>query len=162
MKLRVYIETTIPSYLTAWPSRDLIQAAHQQATREWWDRRVAFDLVASALVIEECGAGDPTAAAARLAVLNGLPLVAVTDAAIELAKGLATDVPLPPRAATDALHVATAAVHGIDFLLTWNCTHLANAVLRCRIEGVCRARGYRPPAICTPDELMPEGTDDAG
>ena len=111
MKPRVYIETTVPSYLTAWPSRDLIRAAHQHVTREWWGRRKAFDLVASALVIEECEAGDPTAAAARLAALDGLPLVAVTDAAVELAKALVADVPLPPRAAADALHVAAAAVH---------------------------------------------------
>ena len=95
MKPRVYIETTIPSYLTAWSSRDLIRAAHQQATR---DRRAAFDPVASALVIEECEAGDPTAAAARLAVLDGLPLLAVTDTAIELASHLVSDVPLATRA----------------------------------------------------------------
>ena len=79
-----------------------------------------------------------------------------------LAEDLVSDVPLPPRAATDAFHVATAAVHRIDFLLTWNCTHLANAALRVRIEEVCRARGVRPPTICTPEELMPEGSDDAG
>jgi predicted nucleic acid-binding protein len=162
MKPRVYIETTIPSYLTAWSSRDLIRAAHQQTTREWWDRRAAFELVLSALVIEECEAGDPTAAAARLAVLDSLPLVAVTDAAIELAKYLVSDVPLPTQASTDALHVATAAIHRIDYLLTWNCTHLANAVLRVRIEDVCRTRGVRPPTICTPEELMPEKSDDAG
>ena len=162
MKPRVYIETTIPSYLTAWPSRDLIRAAHQQATREWWDRRAAFELVVSALVVRECEAGDPDAAAARLAALADLPLIAVTDAAVGLAQDLVAGVPLPPRAGVDALHIATAAVHGIDYLLTWNCTHIANAALRIRVEEVCRERGHRPPVICTPEELMTEETDDKG
>ncbi len=141
MNPRVYIETTIPSYLTAWPSRDLIRAAHQQTTREWWHRRAVFEVVASALVVEECGAGDPDAAAARLAVLAGLPLLAVTDAAVGLARELAAGIPLPPRAGVDALHIATAAVHGVDYLLTWNCTHMANAALRGRVEGCAGVGG---------------------
>lgn len=162
MKPRVYIETTIPSYLTAWPSRDLIQAAHQQATREWWETRDRFEVVASALVVEECEAGDPTAAAERLAAIAGIPLLGVTDAAVALARELVAEVRLPPKAATDALHIATATVHGVEYLLTWNCTHIANAVLRVGVEAVCWDRGYRPPVICTPEELMTGGTDDNG
>lgn len=157
MKPRVYVETTIPSYLTAWPSRDLMRAAHQQATREWWARREAFEVVASALVVQECETGDATAAAARLASLEGVSLLGVTPAAV--ARLLVASVPLPPRAEADALHVATAALHRVEYLLTWNCTHLANATLRGRIDGVCRGAGFRPPAICTPLELMPEGSD---
>jgi hypothetical protein len=158
MKPRVYIETTIPSYLTAWPSRDLIRAAQQQVTREWWDRRDAFDLFVSPLVFIECEAGDAAAAAERLAVLAGIPLLDQTPAVSALAEALAREVPIPPRAQADAVHIATAAVHGMQYLLTWNCTHIANATLRPQIEATCRAAGCEPPLICTPQELAaPEG-----
>ena len=97
MKPRVYIETTVPSYLTAWPSRDLIRVAYQQLTREWWDRhRAGFDLVVSQLVLDECAAGDPGAAAARLAAIADLPLLAATEEAGKLARELIAGVPLPP------------------------------------------------------------------
>ncbi len=160
MKPRVYLETTIPSYLTAWPSRDLVRAAHQQITRDWWDRRRAkFELYISQVVLRECQAGDATAAAERLKILQDLPLLEQTEGATRLAQALVDRVPLPERAAVDALHVAIAAVHGVDFLLTWNCTHIANATLRDRIESVCRENGYEPPAICTPDELLADEGD---
>jgi hypothetical protein len=157
MKPRVYLETTIPSYLTAWPSRDLVRAAHQQITREWWDRRRGqFELFISQVVVRECQAGDPDAAAQRLDVLRDLPLLEQTEEATALAQALLEQVPLPDRAAVDALHIAVATVHGMDYLLTWNCTHIANAALRDPIESVCRASGYEPPAICTPEELLSE------
>src|SRR5579862_1002093 len=143
MKPTVYLETTIPSYLTAWPSRDLVRAAHQQITREWWEkRRTEFELYISQVVLRECQAGDATAAADRLNVLHELPLLEQTQEATQLAQALVDRVPLPERAAVDALHVAIAAVHGMDYLLTWNCTHIANATLRAAIESVCRASGY--------------------
>jgi len=160
MKPRVYLETTIPSYLTAWPSRDLVRVAHQQITRDWWDRRRAeFELYISQVVLRECQAGDATAAAERLKILQDLPLLEQTEEATRLAQALVDRVPLPERAAVDALHVAIAAVHGVDYLLTWNCTHIANATLRDPIESVCRENGYEPPAICTPDELLAEEGD---
>jgi hypothetical protein len=160
MKPRVYLETTIPSYLTAWPSRDLVRAAHQQITREWWEkRRTEFELYISQVVVRECQAGDATAAADRLKVLQDVPLLEQTQEATQLAQALVDQVPLPERAAVDALHVAIAAVHGMDYLLTWNCTHIANATLRGPIESVCRASGYEPPGICTPDELLAEEGD---
>jgi predicted nucleic acid-binding protein len=160
MKPSVYLETTIPSYLTAWPSRDLVRAAHQQITRDWWDkRRAEFELYISQVVLRECQAGDATAAAERLKVLQDLPLLEQTEEATRLAQALVDRVPLPERAAVDALHVAIAAVHGVDYLLTWNCTHIANATLRDPIESVCRENGYEPPAICTPDELLAEEGD---
>ena len=160
MKPRVYLETTIPSYLTAWPSRDLVRAAHQQITRDWWDRRRAeFELYISQVVLRECQAGNATAAAERLKLLQDLPLLEQTEEATRLAQALVDRVPLPERAAVDALHVAIAAVHGVDYLLTWNCTHIANATLRDPIESVCRENGYEPPAICTPDELLAEEGD---
>ena len=155
MKPRVYLETTIPSYLRAWPSRDLVRAAHQQITREWWhQRRTQFEVFISQVVLRECQAGDPTAAADRLEVLQELSLLEQTDEATKLAQGLVEQVPLPDRAAVDALHIAIASVHGMDYLLTWNCTHIANATLRDPIESVCRAGGFEPPTICTPEELL--------
>jgi hypothetical protein len=156
MRPTIYLETTIPSYLTAWPSRDLVRAAHQQITREWWARRDKFDLYSSRLVVQECQAGDAQAAADRLAALRGIPLLAQEDEVGELAEALVRDVPLPEKAVADALHIATAAVHGMQYLLTWNCTHIANATLRPRIEAVCRAAGFEPPLICTPEELPTE------
>ena len=155
MKPRVYLETTIPSYLTAWVSRDLVTAGHQQTTREWWDaRRKDFDFFVSQFVIDEAGAGDPDAARRRLEMLVNVPLLDPGPDVHTLAGELMKRVPLPPNAAADSLHIAIATIHGIDYLLTWNCTHIANAALRPRIEGVCRDYGYEPPVICTPEELL--------
>lgn len=160
MKPRIYLETTIPSYLTAWPSRDLVRGAHQQITRAWWDRRRDdFDLFISQFVLDEAGAGDPSAAQRRLAVMNDLQLLDASEEVELLASELVTRVPLPAKAATDALHIAIAAINGMDYLLTWNCTHIANAELRSRIELVIRERGYEPPIICTPEELIEESHD---
>ena len=150
----VYIETSLVSYLTARPSRDLLVAAHQQLTVAWWDeQRTRYELFTSQVVLAEARAGDPEAAQRRLAVLERLPLLDVADTAIALAARLVTEQALPAQAAQDALHLAIACVHGMEYLLTWNCTHLANARLRSRIEQVCREAGYVPPIICTPEEL---------
>ena len=110
MKRRVYIETTIPSYLTAWPSRDLVKAAHQQITQEWWGLRGKYELFSSPLVIRECQAGDPQAASDRFAAMSGIPLLEQTEDVAKLAEALLRDVPLPPKAASDAVHIAAAAV----------------------------------------------------
>jgi hypothetical protein len=155
VKPKVYLETTIPSYLTAWTSRDLIMAAHQQITREWWDnRRQDFDLFVSQLVLQESGSGDPDAAARRMELISPYPVLKVAEEADDLAGELARQIPLPERAALDALHIAIAAVSGMDYLLTWNCRHIANAVYQPRIGLVCRALGYEPPVICTPEALL--------
>lgn len=158
MKPTVYVENSVVSYLTAWRAKANIRvAAHQDLTREWWEsRRHLFALYASAVVIEEAQDGDPEAAAARLAVISQLMLLDVTKAARDLAAILLRDTRLPVKAAADALHIATAAVHGMDYLLTWNCTHIANAVIFRSVEAVCRANGYEPPVMCTPEELMVE------
>jgi predicted nucleic acid-binding protein len=151
----VYLETSIISYLTARPSRDLVTAARQELTREWWGlRRAAFDIYVSAAVIAEARAGDSEAAMRRLSVLANLPLLDITPAATRLAHALARALHLPQRAAADAVHVAVAASHGVEFLLTWNSTHIANAELRPTIEPVCRDRRFTPPILCTPDELL--------
>ncbi len=155
MGARVYVETSVISYLAALPSRDLITAARQQLTREWWQRRRRhFEIYVSQLVLDEAAGGDRDAAARRLAVLAGLPLLDVSPRAVTLARELLKDARLPPQAGADALHVATAACHGMEFLLTWNSAHLANAEYRPRLERACRAHGYEAPALCTPDELM--------
>ena len=155
MKPKVYIETTIPSYLTSWPSRDIVMAAHQQITRDWWDkRRPDFDLYVSQLVVQEAGEGDPDAAARRLEVIRPLATLKVVEAAEVLADELMRRVPLPERAGLDALHIAVAAVGGMQYLLTWNCKHIANAAYQPRIGAVCRSLGCEPPVLCTPESLL--------
>jgi predicted nucleic acid-binding protein len=154
------VETTIISYLAARPSRDLIVAARQQLTHTWWrERRPAFDLYVSQVVLDEAGAGDPDAAGRREALLAGLPVLDVTPEVAELAAVLIERVPLSPRAGADAVHIAVAAYHGMNFLVTWNSAHIANAELRPRVEQVCRESGYPAPVLCTPDELMGENDD---
>lgn len=155
MKSKVYIETTIVSYVTARSSRDLIIAAHQQITQEWWnDRRVEFELFISQLVIQEAAAGDVEGARKRLEILNVFPLLELKPESLLLARALLDKGSLPEKAAEDALHIAVATVHGMDYLLTWNCKHIANAATRNRIEAICREEGYEPPVICTPEELL--------
>jgi len=155
MKPSVYIETTIPSYLTAWRNPELVMAANQEATRSWWDTsRPKYDLFISQLVTDEASSGDPEAAKRRLAIIDDLPELDISEQAEALAAQLLASAALPEKAKTDALHIAVATVHGIDYLLTWNCKHIANAALRPKIESVCRAAGYEPPIICTPLELM--------
>ena len=153
MKPKVYIETTIVSYLSASPSRDIVLAAHQQLTREWWAGRERFDLFASRPVWDEAARGDAEAAAKRLAALAGVPVLLVSEEASAFADRLLATAILPVKAATDALHIAIAVLNGMDYLLTWNCTHIANAAIRGRIEQACRAAGMQAPIICTPEEL---------
>jgi hypothetical protein len=153
--LKVYIETTIVSYLTARPSRDLIIAAHQQITHEWWEnRRADFDLYTSQFVIQESSAGDAAMAQKRLDALDGIALLAVNQEALDLARSLVEKGPIPEKAEIDALHISVAANHGMDYLLTWNCKHIANAEMQTGIGKLCRAAGFEPPVICTPEELL--------
>jgi hypothetical protein len=152
---RVYIETTFVSYLTARPSRDVVIAGHQQVTHEWWDtRRNSYELCVSQLVLAEAAAGDPGAAEERLAVLHPMTFLETTDAALALAKELLQAGALPAKAGDDALHIAIAATHGVPYLLTWNCRHMANATMRPLIESICVGNGFESPIICTPEELM--------
>ena len=149
------METTFLSYLVARPSRDLIVAGHQQVTQEWWaNRRSAFECLVSQVVIDEVSVGDPAEVPKRLAIIGGLPALEVTADATALAQAIMAAGILPPPAVRDAAHVAVAAVHAVDYLLTWNCRHLANAQLTRRIALVCERLGHRMPAICTPEELM--------
>ena len=156
MKPSVYLETTVVSYLTARPSSDLVIAAQQQITNEWWGDRGLYDLYISDLVIVEASSGDPIAARARLDVLEGIDGLAISEQSISLAEMLVNELAIPPAARRDAIHVAVAAANGIDYLLTWNCRHLANLHQRARIERVCREHGFEPPLIGTPYELQEE------
>ncbi|MFB3891934.1 MAG: type II toxin-antitoxin system VapC family toxin [Phycisphaerae bacterium] len=156
-KKRVYIETTIVSYLTARPTRDLILTAHQEITREWWEAcRRAFELFVSRLVLDEAARGDAEAAAKRLAILRDLPELPVTGEATGLAARLLREGLLPRQAAADAMHLAMATVHCMDALLTWNCRHLANASILGEVGMFVRRMQYELPIVCTPDELMGE------
>ena len=155
MRPTAYIETSVVSYLTSRPSRDVVIAAYQAITREWWrDATDRFDLVASALVVAEARAGDPDAAHIRLEALESITLLDATPDAEVFARALVEFGAVPRRAADDAAHIAIAATNGVNFLVTWNFRHIANAAMRARIEQVCRQAGYEPPVICTPNELM--------
>jgi hypothetical protein len=155
MKARLYLETTIPSYLTSRPSRDLIIAGHQETTREWWEeRRGAFQLFISQLVVDEASAGDPVAARKRLRALRDLPLLDLTPEVAELASGILASGKIPRKAAADATHIAIAAVHEMDFLVTWNCVHIANAAIAKALAFICREHACECPVICTPEELI--------
>jgi hypothetical protein len=155
MKPRLYLETTIPSYLAAWPSRDLIVAAHQQLTKDWWrTRRDAFEICISQFVVDEAGAGDAEAARERLEVLKPFPLLDVTASVLQLASALLQAGIIPDKAARDAAHIAVSAVHGIDYLMTWNCAHIANAMIAKTVQAICVQNGFSCPVICTPEELM--------
>ena len=161
MKPKVYLETTIISYLTVWRSPQLVMAGHRESTRNWWDEeRQAFDLYISEAVVQEISLGDPAAAQKRLDVVSELSELRLTDEARLLAKELIEKSPLPKTARVDALHIATATDHGMDYLLTWNCRHIANAAMRKSLSAICQAAGYEIPVICTPLELIEEHRSD--
>lgn len=157
MPARVYIETTIPSYLTSRPSRYVITLGHQQITREWWERdRESFELYISQFVLDECADGDPVMAKDRLKLVQGLAVLEISDGAVELSKRLVDRGPLPAKADKDALHIAVAAANAMDYLLTWNMKHIANAFMKRAIDQKCRDAGFEPPVICTPEQLLGE------
>jgi hypothetical protein len=155
MKPKVYLETTIPSLLTAWPSRDVLIAGQQQATRDWWDeRRKHYELFVSVLVMEESRRGDGTAVADRLKALQECQILPFPPEAEALARALLASRLIPAKSEADAAHIAIAAVHGMDFLLTWNCRHIANATIVEKVREICQQEGFPAPVICTPHELM--------
>jgi hypothetical protein len=153
--MKIFLETTIPSYVTARPSRDMLQISHQQLTREWWDtRRQAHQLFTSQLVLDEAAIGDPAKAAERLAVLSQAVLLDLTPAALDFTHDIIQSRILPGDAGVDAAHIAIATAHEMDILLTWNCRHIANAANQHPLQRLAGASGLRLPIICTPDQLM--------
>lgn len=157
MNETVYIETSIIGYLTARPSNNLILMANLEATRQWWDTRSAqFSLYISQVVLDEVARGDAEMATRRLEILQDFPLLEVSEAVQNLAVQFLAKSNLPPKAADDALHIAVATVYGLDYLLTWNCRHIANAQIQKKLYQISLDAGYELPTICTPYELMGE------
>ncbi len=151
----VFIETTIPSYYVARPPQDIVQAARQRLTIEWWDKhRSKYELLSSQIVIDEIAQGESAMAAKRLQMLADVRLLVINDAVVEVAEGLLTDGVVPAKAADDAFHIACAGVHRVDFLLTWNCRHIANPHNRDRIRRRFDGHGLDLPVICTPEEFI--------
>jgi len=157
----VYLETTIPSFLTARPSNNLVVAGKQETTRQWWEtRRGKYRLLISQFVLDEAGAGDPEAAKRRLDIIADLETLEIDEEVLSLAERIVEAGLIPVKSSTDAAHVAVAARHGVDFLLTWNCAHIANAEILARANFVVARAGYDLPTICTPDELFGGGNDE--
>ncbi|CCI19664.1 conserved hypothetical protein [Microcystis aeruginosa PCC 9807] len=155
MSETVYIETSVIGYLTARSTKNLIIAANIEITREWWEfRRNDFILYTSEAVLEEVAKGDTAIASQRLDILRDFPLLALNDATQDLAKQFLTRSNLPPKAKVDAIHIAAATVHGMDYLLTWNCKHIANAQIQGKLAEITLGCGYVLPILCTPNELM--------
>jgi predicted nucleic acid-binding protein len=154
LKPTVYVETTIPSYLTAWPNRDLRRASHQQITKVWWRTAATqFDLFISDVVVEECSRGDAQAASERLAILREIPVLARSKEAVSLSTEYVQLLTLPPKAISDALHIAYATVYGIDYLVTWNMRHMASSLTMRRLTEYNLANGLAVPLIVTPEAL---------
>ncbi len=150
-----YIETTIPSYYVARISRSLFQAAKQTATREWWDGGCSgFMLVTSMETVKEVGKGEDGMAMERLELLAGIPRLPMVDEALQMANELLTKGIVPAKAASDALHIAVASLHRIDYLVTWNFKHIANPFIQDRLRKAVRDTGFELPIMCSPEELL--------
>lgn len=154
VKPSVYIEASIVSYLASRPSRDVIIAARQAISHDWWsNHRYRFDLRISALVEEEICRGDDEVAKRRLGWVAEIPSLKISDQATELAGQLLAEGVIPAGSKDDALHIAIAAAQGADFLLTWNFRHINNAETKSAITRVVESCGFVCPHICSPEEL---------
>ena len=157
----IFIETTIPSYYVARPSRNLLQAARQELTREWWDgQRHGFELFTSQLVLDEAAVGESAKAAERLQLLDGIALLDLNEEVGALATKLVETGIVPAVAGRDAFHLAAAGVHGMNFLLTWNSKHIANPFIAERLLSCFSGMGVHLPVICTPEQFITDGNDD--
>lgn len=156
MSETVYIETSIIGYLTARSTKNLIVAANIEVTRDWWERRSGFTLYISQIVLDEVAQGDSEIATQRLDILRDFPLLELNQAVRDLAAQFLARSNLPPTAVNDAVHIAAATVHGLDYLLTWNCKHIANAQIQRKLSEISLDVGYLLPTICTPYELLGE------
>ena len=155
MKKRVYVETTVVSYLTAKPSRDIMVAGHQEVTRELWpELSTKYDTYISALVFEEAKKSDPKQAQIRLEAIDPFPMLDIDDEARSLADKIIARRAIPAEYPEDALHIAVAAVNGIEVVITWNFAHMNNPFTRKMVRQVVEDEGYTYPEICSPEELM--------
>lgn len=155
MKPTVYIETSVISYLTSRPSRDLIVAGHQQITSEWWEKDLPkFKALVSPVVFKEVSVGDSSAAEKRLSAIESMDALTVSDEVRSLAVIYFETLRFPEAAMTDALHMAVASWNGVDYLVTWNCRHIANGSVKKQIRIINETRSLQTPVICTPEELL--------
>jgi predicted nucleic acid-binding protein len=155
MKPTLYVETSVISYYTGRPSRDLIVASRQQITRDWWEgERHRYALYVSALVLQESRRGEPDAVRKRELALKGIPLLGVTEQTVELADALVTQGPIPGEFPEDALHIAVASTNAATYLLTWNFRHINNATMKSAVARIIASFGLECPVICTPEELL--------
>ena len=155
MSETVYIETSVIGYLTARSTRNLVIAGNIETTRDWWqNRRNDFVLYISQVVVDEVAKGDTEIALKRLEMLNGLPLVELNHSVRNLSAQFLMRSNLPPKASDDAVHIAAATVHGLDYLLTWNCKHIANAQIQRKLAELSLDLGYELPKICTTYEHL--------
>jgi hypothetical protein len=155
MKPILYLETSVVSYYTGRPSRDLIVAGRQQITRDWWENeRHNYSLYVSALVLQESQRGEPEAIKKREQALKGIPLLGTTDQTEELAEALVTKGPIPAEYPEDALHIALASTNAAVYLLTWNFRHINNATMKSDVARIIASFGLECPVICTPEELL--------
>jgi hypothetical protein len=151
----IYIESTIPSYVVARPARDLLQAARQQLTRDWWEfRRTGHEIFTSQLVLDEIAFGETEMANRRLELMADITLLESTNKAGELTRNIMNSGLLPAKAEGDGAHIALATVHKMDILLTWNCRHIANAFILGRLRRLVESYGHSAPTICTPEEFL--------
>ncbi|MBE9122477.1 type II toxin-antitoxin system VapC family toxin [Tychonema sp. LEGE 07199] len=155
MSETLYIETSILGYLTARSTKNLILAANIEVTKDWWEyRRSAFTMYISQAVLNEVAQGDTEIGVQRMELLRGVPLLELNRAVRDLASQFLTRSNLPPKAHIDAIHIAAATVHGLDYLLTWNCKHIANAQIQGKLAEISFDCGYELPILCTPYELL--------
>lgn len=160
MKPSVYIETSVIGYLTSWPRQDIIVAGHQNTTKRWWATATKrFELFVSQLVVHECSGGDSDAAKDRLECIDGIPVLPISTDAEDLAEALLQAKVVPESQTNDALHIAMAATHRVQYLISWNFRHIVNASLRPAVERICHDSGFDPPVICTPEELLEDNDD---
>lgn len=151
----VYVETTIPSYYTGRRARDIVLAARQELTIDWWDEhKVKYDLFTSQVVLDEIACGNEAFALKRTSLMHGIPLLEISENVIRTAELILESGIIPPKVVDDAYHVACASVHKIDFLLTWNCKHIANPQNRMRLRKLLARHDLILPIICTPEEML--------
>jgi hypothetical protein len=156
-KRKVYIESSVISYFANRRSTNLIVAAYQEITYEWWETEInKFDCFISQFVIDEISQGDDNAAAARLKVIESFPIVELSDEVKELAYHYLSEINIPRKAQLDAFHIAASVVNGMDYILSWNFHHMANVFIKEKIRKLNMSLGYSTPEICTPEELIEE------
>ena len=157
MKEKVYIETSVISYFTARPSRDIIQTAYQEITRSWWEKIFPkYDNYVSVYVIEEISKGDKVASSLRLEAIKGIPIYETNPDTEKLAAEFIQNMKIPLHAQLDCYHLATAVVNGVDFIVSWNFKHIANPHIRLIYREINNAHGLITPEICTPEEMLGE------